>query len=179
MRSSRTWKRTLTGIMAAGLVIAACGSDDGGSDSTDPATEASEVVDSVETEASEVVDSVETADSEVADSVEDDAETASSEVDDAEETASTDAAGGEELAIEGQVEVARVGNPTRAEHAREHRVQPGRQRRRVPGDRTAADAPRDPKVKRSRQASRNKSRRWARERASRSSTLSVRRAVSG
>jgi ABC-type branched-subunit amino acid transport system substrate-binding protein len=92
--------------MAAGLVIAACGSDDGGSDSTDPATEASEVVDSVETAASEVVDSVETADTEVADSVEDDAETASSEVDDAEETASTDAAGGEELAIEGQVEVA-------------------------------------------------------------------------
>jgi len=94
--------------MAAGLLIAACGSDDSGSsDTTDAATEASEVASSVEeavtSEAEAVTSEAEAVTSEAEEAVTSEAETVTSEA----ETASTDtAASGEALPLEGQVEVA-------------------------------------------------------------------------
>jgi branched-chain amino acid transport system substrate-binding protein len=92
MRTPRTWKRTLAGVLAAGLIVAACGDDDD-SDSTEaPAESAAE-------EAEETADSM----------AEEAEETADSMAEEAEETADSmaeEAGGGEELATEGEVPIA-------------------------------------------------------------------------
>jgi branched-chain amino acid transport system substrate-binding protein len=75
-------RRTIAGVMAAGLIIAACGSDDGG-DSSPAATDAP-----VETDAPAATDAPVETDEPIA------------------TDASTDEGGGEALALEGSVEVA-------------------------------------------------------------------------
>ncbi len=89
MQASRRWKRVAAGVMAVGLVLAACGSDDNSSDTTAPAdtTAGTEAPAATDAPADTTADT--TADS----------------------TAGTDApadtgASGEALALEGQVEVA-------------------------------------------------------------------------
>ncbi len=101
MRTS-TWKRTVAGFLAAGLVIAACGDDDDDSADETPASEAEQAVEDAATSVAE-------AESEAATTVEEDAAATESSVEDAmaeESTADSGAASGEELATEGEVEVA-------------------------------------------------------------------------
>ena len=107
MRTPRT-KRVLAGVLAAGLLIAACGDDDDDSGSTEAPAE--EAVDSAAEQAEEAVDTAAEEAEETADSMAEDAEeTADSMAEDAEETADSmaeDAGSGEALALEGEVEVA-------------------------------------------------------------------------
>ena len=85
-------KKLIAFAATGALVLAACGSDDDSSDTTDVETETSEAVDEAETETSEAMDDAETETSEAMDDAEtetsevmDDAETETSEVmDDAE-----------------------------------------------------------------------------------------------
>ncbi len=102
MRGSRTWKRTLAGFLAAGLVIAACGDDDDDSAEETPASEAEQAVEDAATSVAE-------AESEAATTVEEEAAATESSVEEEmteESTADSGAASGEELATEGEVEVA-------------------------------------------------------------------------
>ncbi|WP_040491519.1 ABC transporter substrate-binding protein [Ilumatobacter nonamiensis] len=100
MRTPRTKKRAIAGILAAGLLIAACGSDDDGGDEGDT-TEAPAGSDAAEEEATE---ETEAADEEATDDTEamEEESTEGTEAGDEEEAAGS----GEELALEGEVEIA-------------------------------------------------------------------------
>ena len=94
MRTSRI-KRSVAGLMAAGLIFAACGSDD----AADTADDATEAVDDVVDDAEEAVD-----DTMAEDDTTDDTMAEEDMTDDT--VAEDDAPSGEELALEGDVEIA-------------------------------------------------------------------------